>query len=137
VVRKIEGGIAAEQLRRASPDGYYLRHALIGLNPKTRLAGGTQFEREKHAGAFYCGLDALRDGAPVTTTPGFAHCDCQIDRPTIHVDGEPFVEDGRLLLLDAPEIREVAARFGPPDVILDDNPLMILPRRYTGGTATR
>jgi hypothetical protein len=137
VVRKIEGGIAADQLRRASPDGYYLRHALIGLNPKTRLAGGTQFEREKHAGAFYCGLDALRDGAPVTTSPGFAHCDCQIDRPTIHVDGEPFVEDGRLLLLDAPEIREVAARFGPPDVILDDNPLMILPRRYTGGTTTR
>lgn len=48
------------------------------------------------------------------------------------VDGEVFVEEGRLLMLDEPEIREVAARFGPPEVILDDNPVMILPRRYSG-----
>ncbi|WP_173525251.1 M29 family metallopeptidase [Nonomuraea antri] len=133
LVRGIEGGAAAEHLRRYAPGGYYMRHALMGLNPKVRVAGGTQFEREKHAGAFYCGLDGLTDGAPVTSGPGFAHCDCQIDRPTVTVDGEPFVSDGRLLLLDAPEIREVAARFGPPEVILDDNPVMILPPRYTGG----
>ncbi|RVX42950.1 leucyl aminopeptidase (aminopeptidase T) [Nonomuraea polychroma] len=132
LVRKIEGGAAAEQLRRYAPGGYYMRHALFGLNPKVRVSGGTQFEREKHAGAFYCGLDGLTDGVPVTTGPGFAHCDCQVDRPTVLVDGELFVERGRLLMLDEPEIREVAAAFGPPDVILDDNPVMILPRRYTG-----
>ncbi|GAA2204530.1 hypothetical protein GCM10009850_004100 [Nonomuraea monospora] len=132
LVRKIEGGAAAGQLRRYAPGGFYMRHALFGLNPKVRVAGGTQFEREKHAGAFYCGLDGLTDGAPVTSGPGFAHCDCQVDRPTVVVDGETFVERGRLLLLDEPEIREVAARFGPPEVILDDNPVMILPRRYTG-----
>ncbi|PRX70331.1 leucyl aminopeptidase (aminopeptidase T) [Nonomuraea fuscirosea] len=132
LVRKIEGGAAAEQLRRYAPGGFYMRHGLFGLNPKVRLAGGTQFEREKHAGAFYCGLDGLTDGVPVTTGPGFAHCDCQVDRPTVVVDGEVFVEEGRLLMLDEPEIREVAARFGPPEVILDDNPVMILPRRYSG-----
>ncbi|TDD44565.1 hypothetical protein E1286_26800 [Nonomuraea terrae] len=132
LVRKIEGGAAAAQLRRYAPSGFYMRHGLIGLNPKVRLAGGTQFEREKHAGAFYCGLDGLTDGEPVTTGPGFAHCDCQVDRPTVIADGEVFIEHGRLLLLDEPEIREVAAGFGPPEVILDDNPVMILPRRYTG-----
>ncbi|MFI7698719.1 hypothetical protein [Nonomuraea sp. NPDC049480] len=132
LVRKIEGGAAAAQLRRYAPGGYYMRHGLIGLNPKVRVAGGTQFEREKHAGAFYCGIDGLTDGAPVKTGPGFAHCDCQVDRPTVWVDGELFIDRGRLLMLDEPEIREVAARFGPPDVILDDNPVMILPRRYTG-----
>ncbi|MFI7614722.1 hypothetical protein ACIBP6_26200 [Nonomuraea terrae] len=132
LVRKIEGGAAAAQLRRYAPGGFYMRHGLIGLNPKVRLAGGTQFEREKHAGAFYCGLDGLTDGEPVTTGPGFAHCDCQVDRPTVIADGEVFIEHGRLLLLDEPEIREVAAGFGPPEVILDDNPVMILPRRYTG-----
>ncbi|WP_433430967.1 hypothetical protein [Nonomuraea sp. CA-141351] len=136
LVRKIEGGAAAEQLRRYAPEGYYMRHALIGLNPKVRVSGGTQFEREKHAGAFYCGLDGLTGGLPVKTGPGFAHCDCQIDRPTMLVDGELFIEKGRLLMLDDPEIREVAARFGPPDVVLDDNPIMILPRRYTGTRAT-
>ncbi|HEX4813475.1 MAG TPA: hypothetical protein VFV66_12065 [Nonomuraea sp.] len=136
LVRKIDGGAAAEQLRRYAPGGYYMRHGLIGLNPKVRLAGGTQFEREKHAGAFYCGIDGLTDGAPVTSGPGFAHCDCQVDRPTVWVDGELFIDRGRLLLLGEPEIREVAARFGPPDVILDDNPVMILPRRYTGASGT-
>ncbi|MEV5552697.1 hypothetical protein AB0L44_03490 [Nonomuraea wenchangensis] len=132
LVRKIEGGMGAEQLRRYAPGGFYMRHGLLGLNPKVRVAGGAQFEREKHAGAFYCGIDGLTDGVPVTTGPGFAHCDIQVDRPTMLVDGELFIERGRLLLLDDPEIREVAARFGPPEVVLDDNPTMILPRRYTG-----
>ncbi|SDK92020.1 hypothetical protein SAMN05421874_11319 [Nonomuraea maritima] len=135
LVRKIEGGTAAAQLRRYAPGGFYMRHGLIGLNPKVRIAGGSQFEREKHAGAFYCGLDGLTDGEPVTTGPGFAHCDCQVDRPTVIVDGEVFIEHGRLLILDEPHIRDVAARFGPPDVILDDNPMMVLPRRYTGAPA--
>lgn len=132
LVRKIEGGAAAEQLRRYAPGGFYLRHGLFGLNPKVRIAGGTQFEREKHAGAFYCGIDGLTDGEPVTTGPGFAHCDIQVDRPTVVVDGNTFVERGRLLLLDEPEVRRAAARFGPPEVILDDNPVLILPRRYSG-----
>ncbi|MGP3930061.1 hypothetical protein [Nonomuraea sp. KM88] len=132
LVRKIEGGAEAESLRRYAPEGFYMRHGLIGLNPKVRIAGGTQFEREKHAGAFYCGIDGLTGGEPVTTGPGFAHCDCQMDRPTVTVDGELLIEQGRLLLLDEPEIQEVAARFGPPEVVLDDNPVMILPRRYTG-----
>ncbi|MFG2073295.1 hypothetical protein [Nonomuraea maritima] len=135
LVRKIEGGTAAAQLRRYAPGGFYMRHGLIGLNPKVRIAGGSQFEREKHAGAFYCGLDGLTDGEPVTTGPGFAHCDCQVDRPTVIVDGEVFIEHGRLLILDEPHIRDVASRFGPPDVILDDNPMMVLPRRYTGAPA--
>lgn len=137
VVTSIEGGIAAKELRRFSPGGYYMRHGLLGLNPKVRLLGGTQFEREKHAGAFYCGLDALTDGVADLSRPGFAHCDCQVDRPTVTVDGEIFVDGGRLLLLDDPEIIEVAAAFGPPDILLDDNPTMVLPRRYTGGTSAR
>lgn len=138
IVSKIEGGIAAEQLRRYAPGGYYMRHALMGLNPKVRVAGGTQFEREKHAGAFYCGIDGLNsEGQAEPSGPGFAHCDIQVDRPTVHVDGELWIDRGRLLLLDAPEIREVAAEFGPADMILDDNPGIILPRRYTGAATSR
>lgn len=133
VVTAIEGGTAAQQLRDYYGDGYYMRHALVGVNPKVRIAGATQFEREKHAGAFYLGIDALVDGKADPSKPGFAHVDCQFDRPTLALDGEPLVEAGRLLLLDDPEIRETAARFGPPEVLLDTNPTMVLPRRYTGG----
>ena len=131
----IEGGIAAEQLRRYGPDGYYMRHALLGVNPKVRLARASQFEREKHAGAFYLGIDGLNeDGVADPSQPGYAHCDCQFDRPTVTVGDVTLSRGGRLSILDDPEIREVAARFGPPDVVLDDNPQLILPRRYTGGS---
>jgi len=134
IVTEIEGGAAAEQLRRYGPLGYYMRHALLGVNPKVRLAGGAQFEREKHAGAFYLGIDGLtEDGVADPSQPGYAHCDCQFDRPTIKVGNTVISEAGRLVILDEPEIRQVASRFGPPEVVLDDNPQMILPRRYTGG----
>jgi len=133
LVDRIEGSIEADQLRAYAPGGYYMRHALMGLNPKVRIAGAPQFEREKHAGAFYLGIDALTEGAPDPANPGFAHCDCQFDRPSLTVGGEPVVREGRLLLLDRPPIRAAAAQFGPPEVLLDANPQLVLPRRYTGG----
>jgi hypothetical protein len=128
LVTAIEGGRDAERLRRFGPDGYYLRHAFIGLNPWVRICGGTQFEREKHAGAFYLGLDGLAaDGRPDRSRPGHAHCDCQFDRPSIDLDGEPLVAEGHLLVLDEPAIREAAAASGDPAVLLDDEGVVPLP----------
>jgi 2,5-dihydroxypyridine 5,6-dioxygenase len=128
VVTDIVGGVDAARLRRFGPAGYYLRHAFIGLNPRVRLRGGTQFEREKHAGAFYLGIDGLgADGRPDRSGPGHAHCDCQFDRPTIDLDGEPLVVDGHLLVLDEPAIHEAAAAFGDPATLLDDEPVVPLP----------
>jgi hypothetical protein len=128
VVTAIEGGRDGERLRRFGPAGYYLRHAFIGLNPRVRLAGGTQFEREKHAGAFYLGLDGLAaDGRADRSGPGHAHCDCQFDRPSIDLDGDPLVDQGHLLVLDEPTIREAAAAFGDPDALLDDEAVVPLP----------
>ncbi len=40
-------------------------------------------------------------------------------------------QEGRLLILDEPEIRAVAADYGPPEIVLNDNPQLILPRRHT------
>lgn len=126
VVADLEGGEAAEQVRRFGPDGYYLRHAFIGLNPKVRLDGAPQFEREKHAGTFYLGIDGLADGRPDPSGPGFAHVDCQFDRPTITVDDRLLVDRGRLLLLDDPAVLEAAAAYGDPGRLLDPNPRQTL-----------
>ncbi|KIQ17468.1 hypothetical protein [Rhodococcus sp. MEB064] len=131
LVTSIDGGLGADELRRFGPDGYYLRHALIGLNPKVRSAGGTQFEREKHAGNFYLGLDGLDDqGETVRILPGHAHCDCQFDDVTIAVDDTVLVDRGRLLLLDDPDVRDAATRWGPAEHLLDPNPRLPLPMRY-------
>ncbi|PPS68408.1 MULTISPECIES: hypothetical protein [Streptomyces] len=131
-VTAVHGGSAAAELRRYASDGCCMRHALIGLNPKVRSAGGTQFEREKHAGAFYFGIDGLTPQGEVDrTAPGHAHCDCQFDQPTITLDGRPFVDNGYLLLHDDPEIHELAGKFGPADILLDPNPRLGLPPRYS------
>lgn len=130
VVTSIEGGEAARQLRSFAPGGYYVRHAVLGLNPKARVARAAQFEREKHAGIFYVGLDGLAGGAADRMRPGFAHCDCLFVRPSIFTDGTPLVENGRLLLLDDPKIRDLAAAYGPPELILDAGPNLVLPARF-------
>ena len=59
--------------------------------------------------------------------------------------GEPIrrtIEEAAELLVGQPVtryrslLRQVAERFGPPEVILDDNPVMVLPRRHTGAART-
>jgi hypothetical protein len=118
-VVKIEGHEAGD-LETFSPSGYYMRHAFIGLNPKVRGPEAPQFEREKRAGAFYFGIDAL--DAADRSGPGHAHCDCQFDRCTITVDGQTLVDDGRLLALDDPAVRSEASRFGDRERLLATNP---------------
>lgn len=118
----VSGGIEVRDLELFAPDGYYMRHAFIGLNPKVRVKGAPQFEREKHAGAFYFGIDSL--DAADRVGPGRSHCDCQFDRPTITVDGELLVDRGRLLTLDHPSVRSAAAKHGNPDLLLSDSPVL-------------
>lgn len=53
--------------------------------------------------------------------PSFAHITtvfCTTERATVAVDGETIIDEGRLLILDDPELREIAARFGDPDQLL-------------------
>lgn len=110
-----------------APQGYYVRHALIGLNPKVRVAGGTQFEREKHAGSFYLGLDGLHDGKADQSRPGLAHNDVQFDRPTIWMDEEKVVEDGELLLLIREDFRALASSAEQRETLFNCNPRVPVP----------
>lgn len=145
ILTGMEGGRAVQETLTYGPNGYYMRHALFGLNPKVRIHGAAQFEREKHAGAMYMGIDAIvppgidrahPDQPPIlrgdTVGPGHAHNDFQVDRPTITIDGQVIIEDGNLLALQDPDVIKAAEKFGPADVILDPNPQLILPARYTG-----
>ena len=75
-------------------------------------------------------VDGLAEGKQDRMRPEFAHCDCLLVRPNVFLDGVPIVDQGRLLLLDDPEVRDVASRFGPPELLLDSGPTMVLPPRY-------
>lgn len=43
--------------------------------------------------------------------------------PTVTLDGEPLIQDGRLLTLDDPELRDIASRYGDPDALLAIRPV--------------
>ena len=48
------------------------------------------------------------------------HKDFNLFRATLTVDGAKVVDAGHLLALDAPEIRQIAAKYGDPDVLLTE-----------------
>lgn len=102
---------------------YYMRHAVIGLNPKIRMIHAPQFERERAAGTAYLGVDGTGTSGKIDRTgPGFAHLDVIFDTPTVYVDGKLFVDRRKLLLLDDPGLHKIAERYGEPRRILAQNP---------------
>lgn len=50
----------------------------------------------------------------------FRHRDLEIFYPTLRVNGTEIIRDGRLLLLDDPEVRAEAAKYGDPDELLTE-----------------
>jgi leucyl aminopeptidase (aminopeptidase T) len=104
---------------------YYVRHAVVGLNPKVRMANAPQFERERAAGTAYVGVDGTGPTGQVDRSkPGFAHLDCILDTPTVTADGRTLVRNRRLLLLDDPDIIAAAKSYGDPVKLLAQNPFL-------------
>jgi 2,5-dihydroxypyridine 5,6-dioxygenase len=90
-----------------------------GTNPHQTLTLGTErnpIDAERHAGTVHVGIGP----SPIfgSRTTSRLHLDGLIVKPSIFLDGEPVMKDGHLLVLDLPEVREVAARFGDPDELL-------------------
>jgi hypothetical protein len=92
-----------------------------GTNPRQTLTLDTErnpIDAERHAGTVHVGIGPSPIFGSRTTSK--LHLDGLIVKPTIHLDGEPITEDGHLLVLDLPEVRELAARFGDPDELLTE-----------------
>jgi leucyl aminopeptidase (aminopeptidase T) len=90
-----------------------------GTNPHQTLTLGTErnpIDAERHAGTLHVGIGP----SPIfgSRTTSRLHLDGLIVKPSISLDGEAIMTDGHLLVLDWPEVREVAARFGDPDELL-------------------
>jgi leucyl aminopeptidase (aminopeptidase T) len=83
---------------RFGKDALHIGEFMIGLNPWTRiyLDDGTHMEAHRHAGALHTcvGMSVDRDR---TVNPGI-HLDQYIQRPTIYIDDEVCVDNGRLMV---------------------------------------
>ena len=126
-VVKIEGASGAE---RNAIESYcngkiYLRHTVIGLNPKVRMVNAPEFERERAAGTTYLGIDGTGPSGQIDRSkPGFSHLDMIFDTPTVYIDDRMVVKDRRLLLLDDPELQEIAKQYGDPKKVLAQSPFL-------------
>jgi leucyl aminopeptidase (aminopeptidase T) len=90
-----------------------------GTNPHQTLTLDTErnpIDAERHAGTVHVGIGP----SPIfgSRTTSRLHLDGLIVQPSIFLDGEAIMADGHLDVLDLPEVREVAARFGDADDLL-------------------
>jgi hypothetical protein len=90
-----------------------------GTNPLQTLSLATErnpIDAERHSGTVHVGIGP----SPIfgSRTTSRLHLDGLVIRPSITLDGEPIMEDGHLLVLDLPEVRELARRFGDPAELL-------------------
>lgn len=76
----------------------------------------------RHAGVLHMAIGSppsRGSGDPEkTSTHPLAHTHGLLLEPSVFIDGEPLVEEGRLKRLDDPEIRDLASTYGDPDDIL-------------------
>lgn len=124
----IEGGRAADELAdivEGVPNAGFCEEFMFGLHPKVRDAPLDQKpipnEAERRYGNIHIAIGNMRCFSmyPFEETGGVElHLDGFVLDPTIEIDGEPVVKDGKLTFLDAPDIRETAAKFGDPDQLL-------------------
>src|SRR5207253_1850071 len=92
-----------------------------GTNPHQTLTLGTErnpIDAERHAGTVHVGMGP----SPIfgSRSTSRLHLDGLIVKPSIFLAGEAIMVDGHLVVLDLPEVREVAARFGDPDQLLQE-----------------
>jgi hypothetical protein len=91
----------------------------FGTNPLQSIVLDTTrnpVAAERHSATVHVGIGPSPIFGARNTSA--SHLDGLIVQPSIALDGVPLMTDGHLLVLDEPEVRELAASFGDPDVLL-------------------
>jgi hypothetical protein len=108
-------------IEQGGQDGNHFGEIMIGLCPNARIQfdsmfGGLYLETERHAGVMHCAVGSstdLYDEAGRPKAPSVApkvHLDCMNLAPTIVIDETVSVDRGRLMVVDHPEVQELARK---------------------------
>ncbi len=134
VVRVEGGGVAGENIKTALErfkniqfPGYYpgpgigwMEEIALGTNPKVGPAGPIRRRSGMLHMAF--GTDRYNRVSDEVPTLPSNHRDMNFFYyPTFEVDGEKLVDRGHLTVLDDPEVRRAAAKYGDPDELLQED----------------
>jgi leucyl aminopeptidase (aminopeptidase T) len=91
----VEGEALLKLLRGAGEGGTNVAELGIGTNEKATLTGEL-LEDEKLLGTCHVAFGASAGIGGTVQVP--VHIDCVVMKPTVSIDGEPLVEDGKLLV---------------------------------------
>jgi leucyl aminopeptidase (aminopeptidase T) len=99
-------------IEKFGQDVAHIGEIMIGMNPHSplNLEGSTHLQAHRRAGTVHIAYGNSVDDFR-TVKPG-VHIDNLIIKPTITLDGEPILKEGRLLMLDDPKFQEMGKRFG-------------------------
>jgi hypothetical protein len=121
VSSKGRNGIFGEH---AGPGINWFEEMMWGVHPrafrlgyKYRYEGSDAFQAwvggTRRSGVLHFGFGGGKD-------EWYRHRDLEVFFPTLTINDEPIIENGRLLILDDPEVREEAAKYGDPDELLTE-----------------
>jgi leucyl aminopeptidase (aminopeptidase T) len=122
-VTKIEGGKEAKEVEKyieGIENSRYFDEISFGNNPKYRvergLGKGFSPNTLMHAGVVHFGIgESKMDGGRYYSK---SHLDGWLINPTVFLDDEVVVANGKHLLLNDPEVIEAVSKYGNPDILL-------------------
>jgi len=114
VVTNIEGGEEATYLRSKLGLGKATcSHMLFGANPKASLTRDRDEASHREAERSPACIDIHADVEGVDRSCGY------LLHPTLTINDKVLIDNGRLVVLEEPEIRTVASKYGNPDRLLE------------------
>ena len=140
-VTEMRGGYEVEEIKRrirGVKDGNYVTEVMFGMNPKARVDLSVRplsLEAERTPRTLHIGMGDSTSSLGVKRVLGVTdsywpgkgkplHQDGFMLYPTLRVGDETVIEHGNLKVLEDPEIREIAAKYGDPDWVLAYGPVV-------------
>jgi len=106
------------------PGVNWFEELMYGVHPKAFRTGYKyRWEGSDAFGAWNGGTrrsGTLHFGIGGGMNEWYRHRDLEVFFPTLTINGETIIENGRLKILDDPVVREEAAKYGDPDYLLTE-----------------
>lgn len=115
------------------PGVNWFEELMYGVHPKAFRSGYKyRWEGSDAFGAWNGGTrrsGTLHFGFGGGMDEWYRHRDLEVFFPTLTINGETIIENGRLKILDDPAVREEAAKYGDPDYLLTEKWIPEMPPR--------
>ncbi len=101
--------------------------SMFGIHPKSNAFGYPSAPVEVYFTGIHARPDTLHNALGHSAGAGGVvsdrHIDVFIHNQTVYVDGDKLIDNGHLVVLDDPGMREFASRYGDPDQLLRMSPM--------------